>query len=156
MTRRWQSGMSVSTGDGLNWRVAKGAKTPGDLVLEVQTTTGWQRVKMSAGFLMADFLAENEDQLVADGYFPKTAAGGDYYLRYLRMAVTKGWQVAATQVEEDREARRARELGRIQPKQQPITPCFTCGALPAGTYPDGSPRYSCGPHLPLAAGSELF
>jgi hypothetical protein len=28
----------------------------------------------------------------------------------------------------------------------PTTPCAGCGAQPAGTYHDGSPRYRCGPH----------
>lgn len=146
--RRWKPGMKVSTGDGLEWRVAKGAKSPGDLVLEVHTPTGWQRVKMSAGFLMADFLAENEDQLVADGYFPKSAAGGAYYLKYVRMAVSEGWSVASNRVETDREARRAREQGRVAAPPALLVPCFTCGTLPVGTYSDGSPRYGCGPHAP--------
>lgn len=32
--------------------------------------------------------------------------------------------------------------------------CWTCGAQPSGNYPDGSPRYDCGPHEPTIATAE--
>ncbi len=101
--------MSVRTGDGLEWRVTKGAKRPGDLVLEVRTPAGWRNVKMETGFLMADFLAENEDVLRDEGYFTSTAVGGGYYLTHLRLAATEGWSVAAERLNGERLARRARE-----------------------------------------------
>lgn len=151
MERRWKPGMHVATGDGLEWRVAPGAKSARDLVLEVETPTGWQKIKMAAGFLMADFLAENEDQLVADGYFPKSAAGGAYYLKHLRIAATDGWQAATAHLDGEREARRAREAGIAAVPRALVTACFTCGSMPVGTFPDGSPRYGCGPHAPASA-----
>lgn len=149
--RRWKPGMSLSTGDGLQWRVEQGQKTANDLVLLVATSNGWRHVKMETGFLMADFMALNEDQLVDDDYFSKTAAGGAYYLRHLRLAMSEGWQAASSKLEAEREARRGREAGRAAPKAALVVPCFTCGALPSGTFVDGSPRYACGPHAPAKA-----
>lgn len=143
MRRPWQAGMSFRTGDGLEWRVSQGAKTPGDLVLEVRTRAGWSRIKMQTGFLMADFLWDNETRLRDEGYFPPSAEGGDYYLRHLRIAATDGWEVASGRLDGERAARRSREQ---MPAPRLIAPCpsiaadfgFMC-ALVAG---HGGPHHS--------------
>jgi hypothetical protein len=150
--------MSLRTGDGIAWRVSPGAKTERDLVLEVRTANGWRNVKMETGFLMADFLAENEDVLVADGYFPAASAGADYYLNFLRIAATDGWQAAAERLEAERQARRKREAAPDNVPVLAAVVCATCGAAPTGTFSNGSPRFACGPHLPVllaAAGASL-
>lgn len=153
VNRRWKAGMSVRTGDGLQWRVAPGAKSERDLVLEVRTANGWRNVKMASGFLMADFLAENEDVLVADGYFPAASAGADYYLNFLRIAATDGWQAAAERLENERQARRKREAAPSVPVLVAAV-CATCGSAPVGTYSNGTPRFGCGPHEPVYAAAS--
>lgn len=38
----------------------------------------------------------------------------------------------------------------LEAPEAPAAPaCATCGAVPVGTYRDGSPRYGCGPHEPI-------
>jgi hypothetical protein len=37
----------------------------------------------------------------------------------------------------------------LQPERIPTKPCASCGAVPVGTFYEGSPRYHCGPHLPI-------
>jgi hypothetical protein len=107
--RRWQEGEPFETGDGLLWRVARGQKTPGDLVLLVRGTQRWNKIKMATGLLIADFMTENEDVLRDEGYFPPSADGGRYYLRHLEMAARHGWRAVAEKLEAERKARRVRE-----------------------------------------------
>lgn len=46
------------------------------------------------------------------------------------------------------QAQRFRDRQKAE-KKLPDIPCATCGKPPTGTYHDGSPRYSCGPHAPI-------
>lgn len=76
---------------GVEWRVARGNKVaPGDQVdlrLDVRCHE-WTPVKMDLGFLMADFLHENEDVL----YPPSLGfIGGQMYLDYCIRAAREGW-----------------------------------------------------------------
>jgi hypothetical protein len=93
---------------GLRFRVVPGKKANGDLRLDWETPTGWRAVPMSVGFLLADFLHENEEALKAAGYFPGYAVGGDYYLRQLRAAVDEGWEAATNRLAQQRQERAAR------------------------------------------------
>jgi hypothetical protein len=44
---------------------------------------------------------------------------------------------------------RGTDVDDLRPERIPTTPCATCGAAPVGTFHEGSPRYTCGPHSPI-------
>jgi hypothetical protein len=104
MTRRWVAGMTIAIA-GLNFRIRAGYKREGDLALEWETPTGWRAVPMAAGFLIADFLYENEDEL-----YQPPAEGGRYYLRHVEMACEIGWEAVQEKLRAEQLARRTRDV----------------------------------------------
>lgn len=74
---------------GLRWRVVVGAKADGDMVVEIQTG-GWERVKMGATLLLADFHYQVEDILYGH------KRGGEYILAAIASAVRKDGHLEAT------------------------------------------------------------
>lgn len=104
MSRRWQPGWNATV-QSLPLRVVEGHKAvmePGeiDLRLEWFTDGRWRPVPMSAGALMADFFAENEEIRYPQSMGYK---GGRYYLSYLRTAATHGWRVAESTLQAERQ-----------------------------------------------------
>jgi hypothetical protein len=49
--------------NGFAWRVRKGDKSAGDLVLEMSTATGWRIVPMHLLALQVDFYCQNEPRI---------------------------------------------------------------------------------------------
>lgn len=89
---------------GLNFRTRVGYKSADDLALEWETRTGWRAVPMAVGFLIADFLHENEDQL-----YQPPAEGGRYYLRHVEMACEVGWEATQEKLRAEQLARRKKD-----------------------------------------------
>jgi hypothetical protein len=90
---------------GIKFRIVKGRKKPGDLVVEWLTPDGWQSIKMSAAFLLDDFFYENEHWL-----YPPPSQGGDYYYRHVRHAMQFGWDKSAKALEIDKATKNAAPL----------------------------------------------
>lgn len=88
------------------FRVRAGAKAKGDLVLEMETPTGWSRLPMAIMFLQADFYAENEQALKDSGERPEWRQNGVEYLQpRLDRAMQTGWRQVADEVTEQRRAK---------------------------------------------------
>lgn len=101
--------MNFTAGDhwdigGVEARIVTGRKGPDDLRLDLRARE-FVPVKMSLGFLFADFFAQNEGVLypTKDGF-----QGGDLYLHYLKGAVLLGWEAVAEQLEIERARKRER------------------------------------------------
>lgn len=69
---------------GMEWKVMRGRKAPGDLVL-VARVPDWTYVSMEWGGLFADFHYQIEDILYPD------AKGGKKYLEHVRRATRSGF-----------------------------------------------------------------
>jgi hypothetical protein len=89
---------------GVDLRVFRGEKPGDDLVLKAYINGRWLPLSMDWLFLMADFLAENENYI---GEFrPHWRLNGSAYLtEHVALAVKKGWRVASDKLA--RERRRA-------------------------------------------------
>jgi hypothetical protein len=106
MSRHWNEDWRKIIA-GVPFRVRHGRKSPTDLVLEWLTPEmEWRAVPMLAGGVIADFWAENEDDL-----YPPPAQGGTKYMRYIRQAIEEGWVVADAQLEAEKRRKREREEG---------------------------------------------
>lgn len=111
--RRWKAG-ARGTVSGIPFRVVEGRKGPDDLMLQfyVATPNGgeWRAVGMDIGFLLADFLPENEDFLYPDAARSRIAGGGDYYLSECWHARKHGWLSAKQKLVRERAGRCRRYL----------------------------------------------
>lgn len=101
--RRWRADAPVIEIGPFRFRVRAGAKAKTDLVLEMETTTGWSRLPMAIMFLQADFFAENEQALKDSGERPDWKFGSVAYLQpRLDRAMQTGWRQVADEVTEQR------------------------------------------------------
>lgn len=97
--RRFKAGQA-GTFDGIRFRVVAGRKADGDLVLEWETPTGWERITMHTVGLIVDFLYENEHLL----YPPEQGhLGGDKLMKHLEKAVQAGWEKAAQVLDDEKD-----------------------------------------------------
>ena len=102
--RRFRPGMS-GTLDGIRFRTVAGSKAPGDLVLEWETSVGWQRIRMHTVGLIIDFLYENEHVL----YPPNSGyLGGEKLMEHIDRAVMRGWKAAADHLDAEKAAAQER------------------------------------------------
>lgn len=105
--RRFTAGMAGDIG-GVQWRVVQGKKSPSDLRLDI-CCPQFVPVKMDVGFLFADFYADNERVLAAEGYLTGVAPdAGARYITFLKGAQFAGWEVAADQLHLERAAKAAK------------------------------------------------
>jgi hypothetical protein len=102
------------------------------------------------------------------GVFPqqRRVSGGDIVRGYFRRDLADAWQrylpsepgtsgTGGTLVPESPRGVPGVPDVPLSQEQEPLAaangyiPCVTCGASPTGTFLDGSPKYSCGPHPPV-------
>lgn len=108
--RRWREG-DKGWVSGIPYRIVRGSKSPDDLILQLHAGGEWRNVSMDLGFLLADFLPENEDVLYPDQQSKRIAGGGgDYYLSELWHARKHGWQSARQKLLRERAAKACRSL----------------------------------------------
>lgn len=108
--RRWKEG-DYGRVSGIPYRIVKGRKAEDDLVLELHAGGDWRRIGMDLGFLLADFLPENEDVLYPAAASQRVAGGGgDYYLSECWHARKHGWQSALQKLVRERAAKCRRYL----------------------------------------------
>lgn len=96
----------------VEWRVRRGGKAPGDLVVELRSP-GWCRVKMAVVCLLADFHYQVEEIL-----YPRAEgkAGGEYILGALTEACRdSGWAAVAARIERERNGGRYPSAVRYAP-----------------------------------------
>jgi hypothetical protein len=106
--RRFVPGYEVVI-SGLRFRVEQGHKGPADLVLLWFTPTGWRRIEMAAGALMADFFYENEHGL----YPPPHYLGGEKYRDFLKHAMQHGWEKADAGLKSEKQLKQERLFGEV-------------------------------------------
>ena len=90
-----------STVSGIDLRITRGSKAPGDLRLESLTVEGWRPVEMALAFYTVDFFTENEDYLRQFRPFWKQN-GQRYFLNECVAAVRDGWEPTAARIERQR------------------------------------------------------
>lgn len=83
---------------GVRWRVVQGKKAPEDLRLDL-CAPRFVPVSMGVGFLLADFLCENEEYLYPRA---KGFSGGDRYMRFVDGTRLLGWEAAYEQLKQER------------------------------------------------------
>lgn len=105
--RRWTAGARHDF-DGITGAIYPGRKEGDDLVLHlICRECGTHHIpKDELVFFMADFLAENEEQLLP--FRPHWRKHGDtYFMEQLADAIKNGWRGASERVRRQRERRRA-------------------------------------------------
>lgn len=115
--------------DGIDFRVAQGTKRPrstcpngdahhphGDLRIDWYTQSGWRPVTCHPLFLLAEFIAWNEDYL----YPPPRNEGGAMIMKYLRRARELGHKVASKELNAVIAQRRAREQAQPRSTAEPM------------------------------------
>lgn len=135
--RRFKVGMEGDV-EGVRWRITEGRKWDGDQVLEFYAGGRWVKVKMSVGFLMADFIYENET------HRPNSPRGGQMYLDYCQTAAVEGWRTVHERLEAERERYRVRQGSHVAEVQDPdalldgrqtvLEACFVCLRALERTY----------------------
>jgi len=93
----------------LHWRISRGNKAEGDMVLDVKAAD-WTRVKLCVACLFADFHYQVEDIL-----YP-TRRGGEYPLSAIAEACREnGWRHVADRIERERNGGQRPTFTRHQP-----------------------------------------
>lgn len=110
--RRWKDGDHGTIGGNFTWRVVRGRKGEGDLILQLYVNGQFRNVPMELGFMFADFFPENEEQVLYpdDGAKRVAGGGGDYYMSECQRARKHGWRSAADKLIRERAARCRRRL----------------------------------------------
>ena len=96
--RRWRAGETIRR-DGIDFRVERGDKFDGDLVIEWHTQHGWKRISNAVIGILIDFVFENEDarygrETRAPGEPRRGPRGGYKVLDFAQHAAFHGWQSA--------------------------------------------------------------
>lgn len=96
----FEEGQSGVVG-GIPWRIRKGRKMDGDLIVDLLAPDGWHPVKMSLVGLLTQFFYENEQRL----YPPPRFRGGEFFVAFLRGCIRIGWSDASAMLEDQRRRR---------------------------------------------------
>lgn len=102
--RRFKDGQ-IFHFSGLEFRIRKGKKRPGDLVMEWRTPQGWRAIGYTVLGLLVDFFYENEHWL-----YPEPFEGGERLRKHIGRAVRVGWRFAALVLEQEKTEAEAKRI----------------------------------------------
>jgi hypothetical protein len=103
---RFIVGMEFEHG-GILYRVLKGNRREGDMVLEFRTVqVGWHRPRIAHTMILLDFKYQ-----VEENNYPKPRyQGGEKLMKAMWYAVLEGWELQAAEIAQERVALVDREL----------------------------------------------